>query len=206
MLRLGDKLEQGASCLINIVLWTVIIVHGISIIFEDIRHLILISYLFISLQSAGQDSIGGIFNYHVGFNLGYPAAKEGYSFFILGAGLDLSMTSKTIKKLKPTLSLSMSGFPEMVWFGNEEDAKALGLFSFLAGVKYQPGKIFRYTLSTGVVNNNYEGGLDAALKPGMELSTAKDKFLFQISHLAILNSEVLNSYTSMGVMLRLNRE
>lgn len=116
------------------------------------------------------------------------------------------MTSKTTKKLKPTFSLSMSGFPEFVLFGEREDAKALGLFSFLGGIKYQPGKTIRLSFSAGVVNNNYEGGIDAGLKPGIELYTVKDKFLFQVSHLAVLNSKVLNSYTSLGVLFRINKE
>lgn len=116
------------------------------------------------------------------------------------------MTSKTTKKLKPTFSLSMSGFPEFVLFGEREDAKALGLFSLLGGIKYQPGKTIRISFNAGAVNNNYEGGLDAGLKPGIELFTAKEKFLFQVSHLAVINSDVMKSYTSLGVLFRINKE
>lgn len=122
----------------------------------------------------------------------------------IGAGFDLSMTRKNDKKLKLLFSFSFTGYIQLALFGG--DPENLSLISLLAGTKYYPGRRIGFSISAGATHNSYEGIIQLGLKPGIEFRPDKDKLLLQLSHLVILNSDVMISSTNLAVIFQLNKD
>ena len=171
-----------------------------------LRFIIIIVSLSVSAKTFGQDNTK-LMRYYWGINYNYPGERSRSLFFPIDIGTSVSATLNRFIKLKPTVELSAAGFPEHVLRltnNNSNDAThSYGVYSFLVGTKYKLKKLLNVAVTTGPVYNSGEYALLWGIKPLVEYNTKNDIFLVHLYYLKILNSQIINGYTGIGVMLNI---
>jgi hypothetical protein len=168
-----------------------------------IQKLIAIIFGFICLKCTAQNS-SKLMHYYTGSNFVIGIT----SIVTPGAGASFSAELNKYKKIKPIVELSANGLTELLSIDNNN--RAYGIYSFLAGAKYKLSQVFKISFLAGVAyfengNADIQGynKFYFTVKPAVEINNRKDKFAVQVFMQNIFTNQLFKGIGGTAIIFRI---